>query len=781
MAAYHFTAKIHSRSSGASAVRAAAYRAGEKLRDERLGKTEDYSRKSDVIECAILTPEGSPSWCSDREVLWNRVEAREKRRDAQVAQEFEINLPREFSDAENWRLITDFARTFLTSEGRICDVAFHKPEAGDGEAHPHAHILMPLRVLEGDRFGAKHPDVDWRSFFGREARLQELRREWCEFSLKRAAELGIDLGPDWDHRSYLDRGVDVEPEPKVGASANRIREEGGESERVDEFHATQRRNGEKLLENPALALEALTARQSTFTQQDLARWIHGHSTDDQFQEIFAAAKAQAIALGEDRRGQTRYSTTEMIELEKRMVENASALAGKRSHALPINAKALDRSSLSDEQKAAAIKILSDGDMSCLVGYAGAGKSTLLREVRSQLESQGFNVRGAALSGIAAENLEQGSGIRARTLASWTYAWKDGRDMLGPRDVLVIDEAGMVGSRQMADVLERCHRAGAKVILVGDPEQLQAIEAGAAFRAIQERTGAAELTEIRRQTIAWQREATKEFATGQTETALERYRQHGCVTGLKDDMAARAAMVESWLAARRAVPDKSRIMLAHTRADVHELNETARARLRAEGALGENISIQTNRGQREIAEGDRFLFLRNERSLGVKNGMLGTVESIDGEVITVRTDDGRQLHVNATEYKDFDHGYAVTIHKAQGVTVSQSFVFASEGFDRHLSYVSGSRHRDDLAIFYSEERFKTPAEFARVLSRERAKDVTLDYGEEFMAARDMGPERDGPSVSAEQAHQRRDEQRRRDSFQTMLNRNFTSRDDRGYTR
>lgn len=157
------------------------------------------------------------------------------------------------------------------------------------------------------------------------------------------------------------------------------------------------------------------------------------------------------------------------------------------------------------------------------------------------------------------------------------------------------------------------------------------------------------------------------------------------------------------------------MLAHTRADVHELNETARARLRAEGALGEHISVQTNRGQRELAEGDRFLFLRNERSLGVKNGMLGTVEKIDCEVITVRADDGRQLRVDTAEYKDFDHGYAVTIHKAQGVTVSQSFVFASEGFDRHLSYVSGSRHRDDLTIFYSEERFKTPADFARVLS------------------------------------------------------------------
>jgi Ti-type conjugative transfer relaxase TraA len=423
-----------------------------------------------------------------------------------------------------------------------------------------------------------------------------------------------------------------------------------------------------------------------------------------------------------------------------MVENASALAGKKTHVLKTDAKALDRSALSDEQKVATTRMLSDGDLSCLVGYAGAGQSTLLHEVRSQLASQGYNIRGAALSGIAAENLEQGSGIRARTLASWAYAWKEGRDMLGSRDVLVVDEAGMVGSRQMADVLERCRRAGAKVILVGDPEQLQAIEAGAAFRAIQERTGAAELTEIRRQTVAWQREATKEFATGQTEQALGRYRDAGCINGAENDVAARAAMVERWLASRMKEPQKSRIMLAHTRADVHELNNTARAELRVAGALGEDVSIKTNRGARLFAAGDRFLFLRNDRTLGVKNGMLGTVEHIHGHGITIRADDGRYIRVNAAEYQDFDHGYAVTIHKAQGVTVDQSFVLVSEGFDRHLTYVSCSRHREKLAVFYSEEAFQAPPDVARVLSRERSKDVTVDFIDEMANAREVEAER-----------------------------------------
>src|SRR3546814_3481968 len=103
-----------------------------------------------------------------------------------------------------------------------------------------------------------------------------------------------------------------------------------------------------------------------------------------------------------------------------------------------------------------------------------------------------------------------------------YQWDQGRELLGPRDVLVIDEAGMIGTRQMECVLSHAEQAGAKVVLVGDPEQLQAIEAWAAFRAVTERHGWAEITEIRRQCEDWQRDATKALATGR---AGERSEEH----------------------------------------------------------------------------------------------------------------------------------------------------------------------------------------------------------------------------------------------------------------
>src|SRR3546814_205287 len=178
--------------------------------------------------------------------------------------------------------------------------------------------------------------------------------------------------------------------------------------------------------------------------------------------------------------------------------------------------------LSAEQRGALAHITGDKGLASVVGYAGSGKSAMLGVAREAWEAQGYQVRGAALSGIAAENLEGGSAIASRTIASMEYQWEQGRELLGPRDVLVIDEAGMIGTRQMECVLSHAEQAGAKVVLVGDPEQLQAIEAGAAFRAVTERHGWAEITEIRRQCEDWQSDATMALATGRAGEGIHDY-------------------------------------------------------------------------------------------------------------------------------------------------------------------------------------------------------------------------------------------------------------------
>ncbi|WP_265001411.1 Ti-type conjugative transfer relaxase TraA, partial [Komagataeibacter sucrofermentans] len=392
----------------------------------------------------------------------------------------------------------------------------------------------------------------------------------------------------------------------------------------------------------------------------------------------------------------------------------------------------------DEQALAVGEVTKSRDLSVVVGYAGTGKSTMLGVARAAWEEAGYRVRGAALSGIAAEGLEAGSGIESRTLASLERAWARGFDRLERGDVLVVDEAGMVGSRQMERVLSAARGAGAKVVLVGDPEQLQAIEAGGAFRAVAERVGSVEITTVRRQREGWQQVATKELATGRTDEALGRYEAAGLVRGHDTLEEARAGVVAGWDEARQAAPEESQIMLAHRRVDVRALNEAAREIRRDAGELGDDVLVPTAQGERVFADGERIYFLRNDRELGVKNGTLGTVRGIVGSAeagdlaLSVQLDGkegagrGRVVSVSVADYDALDHGYAATIHKSQGVTVDRAHVLATGSMDRHGAYVALSRHRESVSVHWGRDDVGDRDGLVRRLSRERLKDTTLDY-------------------------------------------------------
>jgi ATP-dependent exoDNAse (exonuclease V) alpha subunit len=255
------------------------------------------------------------------------------------------------------------------------------------------------------------------------------------------------------------------------------REERGEvAERAAEHGAIAQRNGERIEADPNLALDALTHQNSTFTRQDLARLIDRHTDGaEQFTRVLAKVEASAeiVRLGEDDRGRERFTTRAMLATEERMERTAERLAAAHGHGVGASARdaAMRERGLGDEQRAAFRHVTGERDLALVVGYAGTGKSTMLSAAREAWEVSGYTVRGAALSGIAAEALEGGSGINSRTIASLEHAWGRGREQLTKRDVLVIDEAGMAGSRQMERVLSHAAEAGAKVVLVGDPEQL----------------------------------------------------------------------------------------------------------------------------------------------------------------------------------------------------------------------------------------------------------------------------------------------------------------------
>ncbi|MEQ1953646.1 AAA family ATPase [Mesorhizobium yinganensis] len=363
--------------------------------------------------------------------------------------------------------------------------------------------------------------------------------------------------------------------------------------------------------------------------------------------------------------------------------------------------------LSNEQKAALSHILGDRGFCCVVGLAGSGKSTMLDTARQAWARQGVRVNGAALSGKAAEGMQNASGIESRTLASLETSWKNGYEPIARGDVLVVDEAGMVGTRQLMRVAEKLRQVGAKLVLVGDPGQLQPIEAGTPFRGLIERHGATRLNEIHRQKAPWQRHASRDLAEGRLREALGAYDADGSVRHCAKRETALAALLEQYLGDRAVDgPAVTRLAFAHRRKDVFALNQAIRQALRASGEPTPETIVATETGPRAFARGDRIVFTRNDKDVGMKNGMLGTVETVDEGHLSVLLDseDGtpRRVTFNPESYRSFDHGYAVTIHKSQGATVDRAYVLFSRTMDAPLTYVAMTRHRDAMRLYINGE-------------------------------------------------------------------------------
>jgi Ti-type conjugative transfer relaxase TraA len=749
---YHLSVKVVSRGKGQSVVASAAYRASEALHDERYGLTHDYTRKQGVEHSEILLPEGAPQWMADRQTLWNAVEQTEKRKDSQLARELEIGLPIELTHDENVALTRDYVQKHFVSKGMVADFSIHEDDPGN----PHAHVLLTMREVTPEGFGAKVRS--WNA----KADLLQWREAWAEAANEHLAQAGHNVRID--HRTLEAQNIELEPSRKIGIGRERQEEKKLPrhiAERIKDAERVAHENGELILADPTIALRTMTHQRSTFTERDIAKFLHTRTHGaEQFQAAFlkVTTSEELVALGKDDRNIVRYTTRDMLEAEKSLLHRSKVLDGRRGHevAAARQASALSQNALSLEQKTAFRHVTGEGDLKALVGVAGSGKSTLLSAARQAWEAEGLTVKGAALSGIAAENLEIASGIKSRTLASYEYTWKEGRDALTRNDVLVIDEAGMIGTKQLERMLAAADKAHAKVVLVGDPEQLQAIEAGAAFRGVVGQAGMMELTQVRRQKEAWSREATQNLATGRTLEAIKAYESHGAIVAGATREDAQRQLLAAWSKDRAVHPTESRLILAYTRDDVRELNREAREILKREGKLGRGEAVQTARGAREFAAGDRIMFLRNEKSLGVKNGSLGTVERIAGGALQVRLDgkDETRIAIETKDYEDLDYGYASTIHKSQGVTVDRSYVLASQYFDRHTSYVALSRHRESATLFYAQDEFTRragegapdAAEAKRnleyTLSRARPKELAHDYLEPGVAAREQTAAEEG---------------------------------------
>lgn len=744
MAIYHFESQIISRGAGRSAVAAAAYRHAAKMAFEREGQVADFSTKTNVAHAEFMVPADAPDWMrammADRspsqiaEAFWNKLENFEVRADAQLAKEFVLALPKELTRVQNIALVRDFIGEHLLSRGMVADWVYH-----DIDANPHVHIMTSLRPLTEDGFGAKKVAVldqggnplrgrdgkiVYRLWAGDKAVLDQMREAWAAVQNVHLAKHGIDARVD--HRSYEAQGIDLTPQGKVGVQTRNIAERakaegrGIDLDRMALHEQLRRENAARIARRPEIVIDAISNEKSVFDHRDIARHLHRWIDNGaQFQNLFARIMAspdlvmlaaQGVDPDTGKVTPSQFAARAMVRVEETMAKQARHLSTHGAFGAngPVRDRVLaSHRQLSDEQRNAIAHVTGDARLALIVGRAGAGKTTMMRAAREIWEASGYRVVGGALAGKAADGLQTEAGIESRTLASWALQWARGRLKLNDRTVFVLDEAGMVSSRQMADFISAAAYAGAKMVLVGDPDQLQPIAAGGAFRALSEEVGFAELSTIYRQREAWMRDASMALARGRVDQALSAYHQRGHIIERATKDEAIASMVADWVADYD--PQKSpTLMLAFMRKDVAQLNALAREALCDKGMIEEGEPFRTINGPRKFAAGDRVVFLQNEASLGVKNGMLGRVVAAERGKITVDIGDGQGAHQIKIEqhfYAQIDHGYATTIHKSQGVTVDRVKVLASSLFDRHLSYVALTRHRDGVQLYAGADDFK----------------------------------------------------------------------------
>jgi ATP-dependent exoDNAse (exonuclease V) alpha subunit len=376
----------------------------------------------------------------------------------------------------------------------------------------------------------------------------------------------------------------------------------------------------------------------------------------------------------------------------------------------------------------------------VVGNAGTGKTFALAACEAW-EAAGLPVLGAAVARRAARELQSGAGIASTSVA----AQLAGRP-LPAGAVLVVDEAGMVGTRQLAGLVDLVDRAGGKLVLVGDHRQLPELEAGGMFRGLVRRGLAIELRENRRQAQPWERGALDDLRDGSADAAIALYREHGRLVVAGSEEAARERLVADWWAQHD--PDE-RLMIARRRVDEADLNARARVLMRRAGALGgDEVLIAGAR----FAVGDRVVVRANDAAGEVSNGDRGRVVAIDPLRGRLQLEvDGRHAALEPpfvmarTARGDpvLAHGYAVTGHVAQGATVRRSFVLADDGARREWVYTAMSRGREDNRLYLAAGDAGGREEYAPAGERSSAAlgrlGASLQRSEAQSAATDLGRE------------------------------------------
>ena len=738
LAIYHLTTKSIAREGYTkSGVAALAYRAGVKLFDHILNKFFDYTKKSDVADVSYLCPENAPDWykkiieSDDKKTeklqkLSDIVEAHEKRSDSRVYREIECSLPKEFTLKENKNVARDFFKENIESMGLGGILSIH--DCGKGT--PHVHALLFTRPFTEDGFGKKELLLDSKDF------LKDIRKKWAEHINIKLKDAGIDASID--HRSYKDQGVELKPMPKLGSKLHKSILDGKpiKNDRYKLFQNAIFENQRLLMKDPSLVLSALMRNKAIATKEDIdnliGRYFGEKDTEKLSERVVNDLNTVAIGDGFVSRSLI-IENQEILEMAKSK-ENEKSTIFTEIERNEILEKGTEYGAYTDSQKKFVSDVL-EKEWVNAVGFAGTGKTAALLPICDALKEKGVEILGLAPTGKAAEGLRS-AGIRAITIHSFLYRHKHGMDQKSHKNqMIILDEAGMVGTNLLHSLLKIIHKEDRKFIILGDPKQLQPIEAGRPFKDLVDENKV-ELSKVVRQNNADHRAATEAMGRGDMKTALNIYKSN--IHMHKESEKAIVKGIFNWYDKVKDEP-KDHLLLAHTNEYVESMNNGARVILKSTGVLKGEVMLSVKKvaysmfgltkaetTEKGFSENERIIFLKNDKKLGgigVMNGTMGTIKSIKEDNINAVLDCGKEISFDPKSYSFIDHGYATTIHKAQGMTAKTTTVIAQKSMNLALAYVALSRHKDDVKIYANEEDFKKHS-LRLVFSRQEQKNNYL---------------------------------------------------------
>ncbi|WP_371222110.1 AAA family ATPase [Orientia tsutsugamushi] len=725
-----------SRSKGGDSCRKAAYNARTIVKNEKTGIKYNFSRKKDNVYHTVLIPDYVKQEFKNIQTLMNEVERTAKDPNSQLLKDIVIALPDEKELNLEHRIelthrIVDAMEWVQKGIGVQIDI--HKPQIGDKNWH--AHILLTMRRFRKDGTGLGDRAVDLNpkiiTVNGKKVvikdpeMIHEIAKEETNAYF---AELGLPY--------RVDETSEV-PGKHIGPRRirNLINEVLNENELRKEAHL-------KIINDADVITDSITHYKSIFTKQDVEKAVKDipdlTAREQLVQKVLSSNRILEL-YHDDGESSKYFTTTEVRNEETRIIRIANKINDQVYYNDIYNLKSdiEGLANVSEEQKQALRHILlSTSGVRVLRGRAGTGKSYVLAKAHKLATNRGQKVIGIAPTHKAVSELRSKGYTEVYTVKGFLYNRKK---IFMQDSLIVVDEAGMVGTKAYAELFRVVRNNNCQLILAGDEKQLASIERGGMFEMLSNIFGSHVLVNIRRQSENWSREAAMEFAESNILSGITLLRQNNCVrfdNTLQDSM---SKLIYNWSLSKFKPHEK--LVITVRNKDVDILNSSIRSLLKANGTLkGTEYERSIDGRKKSYMAGDRIIFQKSYKDLQIQNSEFATLTSVSKNKFIAKTDTGKEVSFDPSEIQ-FKHGYASTVYKVQGASIKDVYVLHNGVSNISSSYVAMTRHIKSLKLYCNNEATKSVNSLINQLSRPNEKSASIT----LKTAHDLEKERTKTTV------------------------------------